>query len=125
VFNGMNTDADTDALYTTLAVELGKLGLAYVHLADHSSMGAPAVPASIKAAIRKGFGGTIILCGGFDGHSAEAELRAGRADLIGFGRAFIANPNLVAKLEQDAALVPPDFATFYTPGPQGYTDYAG
>ncbi len=123
-FNGMNTDADTDALYTTLAGELGKLGLAYIHIVDHSAMGAPQVPATIKAAIRKAFGGTYILSGGYDATRADADLQAGLGELVAFGRPFIANPTLVAKLQSGAALSPPDFASFYTPGPEGYTDYA-
>jgi N-ethylmaleimide reductase len=42
---------------------------------------------------------------------------------VGFGRAFLANPDLVARLERGLPLNAPDFATFYTPGPKGYTDY--
>ena len=54
---------------------------------------------------------------------AEAALREGRADLVAFGRPFLANPDLVARLERGLPLNAPDFATFYTPGPKGYTDY--
>jgi N-ethylmaleimide reductase len=123
-FNAMNTDPDTDALYTTLATELGKLGIAYIHVVDHSPMGAPPVPATIKASIRKAFGGTYILSGGYDAARAEADLQAGLGELVAFGRPFISNPTLVAKLKSGAELTPPDFASFYTPGPEGYTDYA-
>jgi len=48
----------------------------------------------------------------------------GQADLIAFGRPFISNPDLVERLRQGVPLNPPDMATFYTPGPVGYTDYA-
>ncbi len=46
-----------------------------------------------------------------------------RGDLVAFGRAFLANPDLVARMQQDSPLSEPDAATFYTPGPKGYTDY--
>lgn len=124
-FNGMNTDPDTDAVYTALATELSKLGLLYIHVVDHSAMGAPPVPARIKSAIRSHFKGVYILSGGYDAARAQADLDAGLGELVAFGRPFIANPDLVAKLQSGAALAAPDFATFYTPGPQGYTDYAG
>jgi N-ethylmaleimide reductase len=54
---------------------------------------------------------------------AEVALNEGRGDLIAFGRQFLANPDLVTRLERELPLNAPDFATFYTPGPKGYTDY--
>jgi N-ethylmaleimide reductase len=123
VFNGMTPDAETDALYTHVAAELGKVGLAYIHLVDHASMGAPAVPPSIKEAIRKSFGGTILLSGGYDAKRAEADLVEGKGELVAFGRPFLANPKLVTKLRSGAELAAPDASTFYTPGEKGYTDY--
>jgi len=57
------------------------------------------------------------------GATAEAALREGRCDLVAFARSFLANPDLVTRLERGLALNAPDFATFYTPGPMGYTDY--
>lgn len=123
VFNGMVPDAETDALYLALTAELSKIGLVYVHIVDHSAMGAPPVSASLKQAIRAAFSGTYITSGGYDAARAGADLDAGVGDLVAFGRPFISNPNLVAKLQQGAALAPQDFATFYTPGPEGYTDY--
>ncbi|MEY2687336.1 MAG: hypothetical protein RL375_1534, partial [Pseudomonadota bacterium] len=73
--------------------------------------------------MRAAFKGVFILAGGYDRASAERALDAGDADLIAFARPFIANPDLVARLRADAALNPLDMATFYTPGPKGYTDY--
>jgi N-ethylmaleimide reductase len=123
-FNGMKSgDEGTDEIYESLAGELSKVGLVYVHIVDHSAMGAPPVPATIKQRIRAAFGGAIILSGGYDRDRAEADLRDKRGDLVAFGRPFLANPRLVTKLQKRAPLANPDFATFYTPGEKGYTDY--
>lgn len=116
-------DVDVEDVHETLAHELKKLGLVYMHVVDHSALGAPAVPASVKDKIRGAFGGTIILAGGYDRARAEADLAAGRGDLIAFGRPFIANPRLPTRLREGLALAQPDFATFYTPDEKGYTDY--
>lgn len=123
VFNGMAPDAEMDALYAALIAALNEVGLVYIHIVDHSSMGAPAVPATLKAKIRSEFKGAYILSGGYDLAAANADLDAQRGDLVAFGRPFIANPDLVAKLRNGDALTAPDFATFYTPGKKGYTDY--
>lgn len=124
VFNGMAPDAEHVALYQHLASELSKIGLVYLHVVDHSSMGAPPPGDAIKATLRETFRGTYVLSGGYDRARAEADLAAGKGDLIAFGRPFISNPNLPKKLESGAALVDPDQSTFYTPGEKGYTDYA-
>jgi N-ethylmaleimide reductase len=116
-------DADHEALYGYLATEMAKLGLAYVHVVDHSAMGAPPVSDSVKALIRKNFGGTYILSGGYDAARGQADLDAGKGELVAFGRPFIANPRLVTKLRNGAALLPLDPATLYAPGPEGYVDY--
>ncbi len=123
VFNGMTHDAEMDALYDRLIAELNSVGLAYIHMVDHSSMGAPEVSHELKARIRAGFKGAYILSGGYDLKRANADLGANRGDLVAFGRPFIANPDLVQKLQKGAALAAPDPATFYTPGEKGYTDY--
>src|ERR1035438_137773 len=82
VFNDMPTYEDVEKEYAWLAGQFSDLGIAYLHLVDHSSMGAPAVPDSTKAAIHKAFQGTLILCGGYDRVRAEVDLGTGRADLI-------------------------------------------
>jgi N-ethylmaleimide reductase len=120
---GMKAYPEIDETYTTLVPRLAATGIRYVHLVDHSAMGAPGVPDGLKRALRAAWPRTFILAGGFDRAGAEAALREGRGDLIAFGRPFLANPDLVARLESGLALNAPDFATFYTPGPAGYTDY--
>ena len=122
-FNDMPAYPTMEADYTYLAGELNAIGLVYIHLVDHSSMGAPPVPESMKATFRRVFKRTLILSGGYDAVRAESDLEAGKCDLVAFGRPFLANPDLVARWKAGAALNAPDMSTFYTPGPKGYTDY--
>lgn len=113
--------------YLYLARKLHEIGLVYLHLVDHSGMGAPVVPPAVVNAIREQFGGTLILSGSYAVDRAEDVLTSGLADLVAFGRPFIANPDLVERLKTGAELAQPDPATFYAPGPkgfeQGYVDY--
>ena len=87
------------------------------------SAGAPKVPDSIKATFRGAFKRALILSGGYDAKRAEADLEAGKCDLIAVGKPFLANPDLVERWKAGAAVNAPDMSTFYTPGPKGYTDY--
>jgi len=123
VFNDMPLYDSMADDYTWLVQQLNLSAPAYVHLVDHSSMGAPIVPDSIKAIFRNTFKGTLILSGGYDARRAESDLAAGKGDLIAFGMGFLANPDLVQRLKTGAALNTPDMETLYTPGPKGYTDY--
>jgi N-ethylmaleimide reductase len=122
-FNGSAPDAEMDALYERLIAELNSVGLVYIHVVDHSSMGAPEVSPALKAKIRANFKGKYILSGGYEAARANADLDANRGDFVAFGRPFISNPDLVQKLQNGTALTAPDFSTFYTPGEKGYTDY--
>ncbi len=124
VFNGMTPDEEMIPLYLRLAEEAGAIGLAYLHLVDHSSMGAPPLPEGLRDDLRARFSGAFILSGGYDRARAEADLAADRGDLVAFGRPFIANPRLVSALAQDLPLAAADQATFYTPGDEGYIDYS-
>jgi N-ethylmaleimide reductase len=123
VFNDMPLYDAMEDDYNYLAQELNTRGLLYIHLVDHSSMGAPVVPESIKATFRNVFKGKLILSGGYDAARAESDLAAGKCDLIAVGKPFLANPDLVARWKTGAALNEVDMNTFYTPGAQGYTDY--
>ena len=123
VFNDMPLYDAMETDYTYLAQELNARGLAYIHLVDHSSMGAPTVPETMKATFRKLFKGTLILSGGYDAARAESDLVANKGNLIAVGKPFLANPDLVARWKTGAAMNTPDMNTFYTPGPKGYTDY--
>ena len=123
VFNDMPLYDAMEAEYTYLAEQLNVRGLVYIHLVDHSPMGAPPVPDVMKATFRKLFKRSLILSGGYDAERAESDLAAGKCDLIAVGRPFLANPDLVDRWQTGAAVNAPDMATFYTPGPGGYTDY--
>jgi N-ethylmaleimide reductase len=123
VFNGTGDFPELREQFLALVQGLSALGMLYLHHVDHSAMGAPPIPADFTLALREAFSGAFILCGGFDRVSAEQALRDKRADLIGFGRPFLANPDLVERLREDAPLNTPDMATFYIPGTHGYTDY--
>jgi len=124
VAGDMSKYPEIDATYDYLSKELNKLDIAYIHLVDHSSMGAPTVPIVIKKLIRKNFTNTLILCGGYYKASAEADLESGLCDLVGFGRPFINNPDLVERLLHNQELSQ-NLKTelFYTDDEIGYTDY--
>ncbi len=123
VFNDIVPDDTTEQQYTQLAEGLAEIGIAYIHIVDHAAMGAPAVPQSVKDAIRNAFGSTIILSGGYDAARAESDLEESKGELVAFGRPYIANPDLAARFAVGVELAQPDPDTFYTPGEKGYTDY--
>lgn len=115
---------EIDATYSYLSEELNKLEIAYIHLVDHSAMGAPAVPLEIKNTIRQNFKNAIILSGGYDKQRAEADLQSGLGDVIAFGRPFINNPDLVSRLKNDQPLSQNlNMDLFYSADKEGYTDY--
>ncbi|TNF38078.1 MAG: alkene reductase [Deltaproteobacteria bacterium] len=116
-FNDMPLYDGVAAQYAVVAEALR--GLMYVHVVRNPHEGFP----EALAAIRAGFGGPLILNGGFDLAQAEATLAAGGADLVAFGRPFISNPDLVGRLRDAMPLAAADHTTFYTPGPEGYVDY--
>jgi N-ethylmaleimide reductase len=115
---------EIDATYDYLSKELNKISIAYIHLVDHSAMGAPAVPIEIKKTIRKNFSNSLILCGGFDQETAEEAISSGLADMIAFGRPFINNPDLVERFKNNWPIAENLHADlFYTADEKGYTDY--
>ncbi|HEX7200527.1 MAG TPA: alkene reductase, partial [Dongiaceae bacterium] len=116
-FNDM-ADSDPRDTFGYAAKELGRLGLGYLHLTRGGD------PGDFDwHALRSDFGGKVILNGGFDRAGAHAALAAGIADLIAFGTAYLANPDLAERLRQGAALNPPQRETFYGGDARGYIDY--
>ncbi|MDI5897534.1 alkene reductase [Flavobacterium yafengii] len=115
---------EIEATYDYLSKELNKLEIAYIHLVDHSAMGAPEVPLEIKKLIRHNFKNTLILCGGNTKESAEEAIEIGLTDLVAFGRPFINNPDLVERFENNWPLSQDlNMDLFYTADEKGYTDY--
>lgn len=106
-----------EAEYPWVIGELAQRGLAYLHIMDTR----PGF--DVAAMARKAWPGTLILAGGYDRARAEADLAAGKAELIGFGTPFISNPDLPERLRRGAELAAGDRATFYGGGAKGYTDY--
>ncbi len=115
---------EIDATYDYLSKQFNDLGIAYLHLVDHSAMGAPAVPAEIKKLIRTNFKNTLILAGGYTRETAEADIESGLADLVAFGRPFINNPDLVSRFVHNQPLSQElNMDQFYSADEKGYTDY--
>jgi N-ethylmaleimide reductase len=109
-----------EAELLALVRELSGRRLGYLHLIATPG----AVPAATADAVRAAYAGHLMLAGDFDRERAEAALSAGRADLIAFGRPFIANPDLPRRLRERLPLAAFDAGSLYTPGAQGYADYA-
>jgi N-ethylmaleimide reductase len=115
---------EIEATYKYLSEKLNKLGILYIHIVDHSAMGAPEVPMEIKKIIRNNFKNTIILSGGYNKERAEADLQSGLGDLIAFGRPFINNPDLVDRFKNNWPLSHDlKMDLFYAADDKGYTDY--
>ncbi len=115
---------DAPELYAHLARELERLGVGYLHVQRPiTDWGDPGLPFDPLALVRPHYSGPLIAGGALDARGGAALLRDGRADAIAFGRAFLANPDLPARLRRGAPLAAPDEATFYSEGPRGYTDY--
>ena len=108
---------ETEKEYAGLAEKFNGIGIAYIHLVDHSSMGAPKVEPSTVKKIRNNFKNTLILSGGYIRERAENDLTSGLADLITFGRGFLANPDFVSRLKNNSELNSVAMDTFYTPNP--------
>jgi len=105
--------------YTYLSGELDKIGIAYIHLSTNSE-----IPDQTYKAIRAAFTNTIIFCNGLTPETAEEMLLDKSADLVAFGRGFLANPDFVTRIEKNTPLNAVDFNTLYAPGEVGYTDYS-
>jgi N-ethylmaleimide reductase len=126
-WNGMSDD-DSVALFSYLAEQLNRFGLAWLHLIEpriggseliHEGQGAVAA-----TQLRDIFHGKLIAAGGFEPDSAEAIVGAGTLDAVAFGRLFISNPDLPRRIREHLPLADYDRSTFYTFDARGYTDYA-
>jgi N-ethylmaleimide reductase len=116
-------DPDTEATYTYVARLLSAAGVAYIHAADTNAWGGAPDMERILAILRPNFGGTIIANGGLAPASGQALVDSGMANMVSFGRQFIANPDLVERIRRDGPYNQPDPHTFYGGGAPGYLDY--
>jgi N-ethylmaleimide reductase len=119
-YNGMK-DSDPVALIGFLCEKLNAFNLAYLHVMRADFYGVQ--KADVMAVAREKYKGVLIGNMGYAADEAEAAIAAGKLDAVAFGSAFLANPDLPARIKAKAALNTPDSATFYTPGAKGYTDY--
>jgi len=116
-------DDTPEATYLAAAHALGKIGVAYIHIAEADWEDAPVMPPAFKEALREVYPGTLIYSGNYNKARAEEALTKGWADLIGFGRSFIGNPDLPYRLRHDLPLNPGNRANYFGGGAAGYTDY--
>lgn len=117
-------DDNPEETYIAAAKVLEEIGIAYIHIAEADWDNAPVMPVAFKEAYRKAFTGTLIYAGKYTKERALEAIEKGWADLIAFGRPFIANPDLPYRIEHDLPLNEPDKTKFFGGNTIGYTDYS-
>ncbi len=110
-------DENPREIFTHVATELGKRGLAFLMAREYYGED------RLGPDLKKAFGGVYIANEKYTFEQANQVIAAGEADAVGFGKLWIANPDLVERFQTGAELNQPDPETFYTHGPEGYTDY--
>jgi 2,4-dienoyl-CoA reductase-like NADH-dependent reductase (Old Yellow Enzyme family) len=118
-------DSNPVALFTAAAAALQEINIAFLELREQKTFGnfgTSDVP-RVSPDIRKVFSNPLVLNQEYRLDSAQADIASGLADAISFGRPFISNPDLVERLRRNAEIAPDDFRTWYSEGPEGYTDY--
>jgi len=122
--NGADLDSDPAGTYAYVVERLNAFGLAYIHIIEGATQGPREVPGGFDLQIlRQSFKGLYIANNGYDLGLALEARRRNLADIISFGRLYIANPDLVERLRIGARLNVPERATFFGGGAAGYTDY--
>jgi N-ethylmaleimide reductase len=118
------SDSNPTALFAHVVARIDALAPAYIHVVEGATGGDRNFGAPFDyGELRRKFRGTYIANNGYDLASAADAVARGRTDLVAFGKSFLANPDLVARLRAGAPLNAPDKATFYGGGEKGYTDY--
>jgi len=121
--NAAALDSHPQALFEHAVRELAPLNLAFLHVVEGATGGPRDIAPFDYAALRRLFKGAWMVNNGYDRAMALDAVASGRADLVAFGKAFIANPDLGRRLREGAPLNEPDRTTFYGGGAHGYTDY--
>lgn len=116
-------DANPEETYTAAAARLADIGVGYIHIAEADWDDAPLMPLAFKQALRAAFPGLLIYAGKYTADRARAALEEGWADLIAFGRPFVANPDLPQRLRTGALLAEHNRDTLFGGGAHGLTDY--
>jgi N-ethylmaleimide reductase len=119
-FNSMS-DSDPIGLATWLAHALEPFSLSYLHVMRADLLGMQ--QGDVLAAVRSNYSGNLVANMAYSPEEADESISSGIIDAVAFGTAFLANPDLPWRISKKAPLNAPDPATFYTPGPVGYTDY--
>ena len=120
---GILVDAETAGTFEHIVDRLNDYSLAYLHLTRApKALDEPWFVDDVIGHFGSRYRGFVVANANYDGREGSAEIAAGRANAIAFGRPFIGNPDLPARLRNDWPLVEADPATYYSPGPRGYTD---
>lgn len=109
--------------YAYLGQQLQQRGIAFIDIMDQQSRGSFALPEDFLNRFRQHYKGVIVLAGGMNKEKSEQFIKDGLADVAGFGEPFIANPDLVARLQNNWPLTPPDRSLHYGGAEYGYTSY--
>ncbi|MDQ2778322.1 MAG: alkene reductase [Pseudomonadota bacterium] len=121
--NDAGPDSNPQALYEHALAQLAPLKLAYVHVIEGATGGPRDIAPFDYAALRRQTAGAWMVNNGYDRRMATDAVESGAADLVAFGKLFLANPDLGRRLRQNAPMNAPDKTTFYGGGAHGYTDY--
>jgi N-ethylmaleimide reductase len=121
--NDLPEYADEAATQRHIVDALQEMGILYIHLSDQGPVGHGRIPVAYIRDLRRRYHGLVVLAGGYTAETAEAALQAGLADLIAFGKPYIANPDLTERFRLGIPLAAGDPGTYYQGGEEGYTDY--
>jgi len=118
-------DSNPDALFSAAAAALSRIAIAFLEMREPGPEGTfgTANHPPVAPKVKQAFDGPLILNSDYDGASGQAALNAGQADAIAFGRTFIANPDLPARIAEGVPLAKDNAKTWYSQGPEGYIDY--
>ncbi|TOQ33480.1 alkene reductase [Vibrio parahaemolyticus] len=124
-FTSLNGTVDSTPVdtYTAAAALLDKLNVVYIHIAEVDWDDAPDTPHDFKTAVREAYKGTLIYAGRYNAEKAQHAIESGLADMIGFGRPFVANPDLPSRIKHGYPLAEHDPATLFGGGEKGLVDY--